>query len=200
MREIEPPFGNPYWDEHIKPHKVSVDEILGLAFASFQNLMASAGVAIHYADVSWDADPTEIPAMLARHRDRSERELSNLLLRLSILVRTLDDQMRASVFADRYKAHWDDANQNVEQWMVVFAGKKIPMSVRECCNKIVHALDFRPVYNNEDAPREDGGFYMTGELELEGERAGQNWKISIFLPEFLESITKLCSNIEDVMD
>jgi len=80
-------------------------------------------------------------------------------------------------------------------FLVVYEGGEISTSLRECCNKIIHAEDFRPVYDNGSEPRDEGVYYMTGTVELQGRRGKAEWLVSMdvfaFLEAMLETVTFL---------
>ncbi len=101
------------------------------------------------------------------------------------MLRTFDDVMRD---VDGYEAHV--AATSGENFIGEIDGQ--PLSLREACNKIIHAIDFRPIY--ESAEREEADktysrvWYMTGEIEIEGTRGTHQWAVLLFVPPFLEMV------------
>ncbi len=202
------PRGNPYWNEHYKPHSVDPDEIRSLCLRAFQIVMSSQGVASLY-DHSDDsdledpkaepeeADEIEIPLLFELYRGNSERLLSETLLKLAIFVRTLEDQVQGTDASERFKTFLAELNSE-DGFGTVFEGPEgLVMSLRECCNKVIHAEDFRPVYEKDGASDVPGGWAMDGQLELEGKLGKKEWKVAIYLIDFLEAVLGFCNEVQD---
>lgn len=203
------PRGNPYWDEHYKPHSVDPDEIRSLCLRAFQIVMSSQGVASLY-DHSDDSDledpkvepeneeagDIEIPLLFALYRENSERLLSETLLKMAIFVRTLEDQVLGTDASERFKTFLSELNGE-DGFGTVFEGPEgLVMTLRECCNKIIHADDFRPVYDKDGASDVPGGWAMDGQLELEGMHGKKEWKAAIYLVDFLEAVLGFCNEVD----
>ncbi len=62
-------------------------------------------------------------------------------------------------------------------------------SLRECCNKIIHAT----TYNLEFAKSESGADYWTGKCVLEGRYNKKEWRISV-------NVTKFCFSLRHFID
>lgn len=202
------PRGNPYWDEHYKPHNVDPDEIRSLCLRGFQIVMSSQGVASLYdhsdnsdledpkAEPEDEAAEIEIPLLFALYRENSERLLSETLLKLAIFVRTLEDQVLGTDACERFKTFLVELNGE-EGFGAVFDGPEgLVMTLRECCNKIIHAEDFRPVYDKDGASDVPGGWAMDGQLELEGRHGKKEWKVAIYLIDFLEAVLGFCNEVD----
>ena len=203
------PRGNPYWDEHYKPHSVDPDEIRSLCLRAFQIVMSSQGVASLY-DHSDDsdledpkaapedgADEIEIPLLFALYRENSERLLSETLLKMAIFVRTLEDQVLGTEASERFKTFLAGLNGE-DGFGTVFEGPEgLVMTLRECCNKIIHAEDFRPVYEKDGGSDVPGGWAMDGQLELEGKHGKKDWKVAIYLIDFLEAVLGFSNEVQD---
>ncbi len=64
--------------------------------------------------------------------------------------------------------------------------------MREACNKIIHAIDLRPIYDHSD--REVGEnarnrvWYMTGEIEIGGMKGREQWSVVLHVEVFLEMV------------
>lgn len=202
------PRGNPYWDERYKPHSVDPDEIRSLCLHAFQILMSSQGVASLY-DHSDDSDPEdpkaapedeadeiEIPLLFALYRENCERLLSETLLKMAIFVRTLEDQVLGTDADERFRTLLGKLNGE-DGFGTVFEGPAgLVMTLRECCNKIIHAEDFRPVYDKDGASEVPGGWAMDGQLELEGRLGKKEWKVAIYLVDFLEAVLGFCNEVD----
>jgi hypothetical protein len=203
------PRSNPYWDEHYKPHSVDPDEIRSLCLRAFQIVMSSQGVASLYdhSDDSDDEDPKaaapeddaeeiEIPLLFALYRENSERMLSETLLKMAIFVRTLEDQVLGTEASERFKDFLAALNGE-DGFGTVFDGPEgLVLTLRECCNKIIHAEDFRPVYDKDGASDVPGGWAMDGQLELEGRHGKKEWKVAIYLIDFLEAVLAFCNEVQ----
>lgn len=82
----------------------------------------------------------------------------------------------------------------------IYEGTGIPDTLRECCNKIIHTDDFRPVYDDDSQPRDEGVWYMTGDIELEGKKGKASWKVSIGMFKFLEAMLEITSFLMSDLD
>jgi hypothetical protein len=134
-------------------------------------------------------DPSEL-VLLRLHHEYAFIQCSKVLLQLGLLVRTYDDQMKASGKREEYRKHLtkiDDGN-----YVGVLAGAT-SFPLREACNKIIHAHEIRPLFERLDRQVNDDGvdqdlWYLTGEVELQGTRGGTEWNAVIHLQPFLETI------------
>ncbi|MFO1018396.1 MAG: hypothetical protein U1E03_12410 [Hyphomonadaceae bacterium] len=194
MNEPVSKYANPYWDGHIKPHRVEPDEIKNLCLRAFQCVMSTHGVASIYtnAEAEEEEQDLDIPLLLELYRERAEPDLSASLLRIAILLRTLEDQIIDIDTTGNFSAFLADLNADPDEYGTVFEGDGITLRLRECCNKIIHAADFRPVYDNSNSPTEYGGWAMDGQLELQGIRGSKPWSVTIYLTRFLEGALAFC--------
>ena len=64
------------------------------------------------------------------------------------------------------------------------------LRLRDACNKIIHATDFRPVYDHVDRDEPDGKeqrtWHLTGEIELSGTLGKKAWSATLWTQEFVE--------------
>ncbi len=64
--------------------------------------------------------------------------------------------------------------------------------LREACNKIIHATDFRPVYEHADREIVGGEpqrvWHLDGQIELAGVQGKRNWEVVLFVEQFLEVV------------
>ena len=132
-------------------------------------------------------EEVELSSLFRLHHDLAEPRLSQLLLQIAVFVRTYDDVMR-DLGDDTYVAH-AAATEGVD-FIGSLDGAELPL--REACNKIIHAADFRPVYDHSDRLVADNEYrrvwYMTGEIELEGQRGKQTWEALLHVDAFLETV------------
>lgn len=94
------------------------------------------------------------------------------------------------IFQDSYKYDWEPSYfPEVEAFMrypniaEVIEGK-ITLSLRECCNKAIHALNFEIIMITS----QDGIEYWGGELILSGMHNKKSWRVKIDLYQFCLSI------------
>nr|WP_316628686.1 hypothetical protein [uncultured Brevundimonas sp.] len=66
------------------------------------------------------------------------------------------------------------------------------LTLREACNKIIHAVDFRPIYDHSDRRISEGEYrrvwFMTGEIEIGGMKGREQWAAVLYVPPFLEIV------------
>lgn len=116
--------------------------------------------------------PEERLEPIARIQSVEEDELTRLLLTLAISARVIDD--RDGQVLDKYGSScgWLDkrtANSNPEE-----------LSLREACNKIIHAKRIRV-----DQDERDGVRYFTPTIYLYDQKDGQSgWKAALDVIEF----------------
>jgi len=126
--------------------------------------------------------------MFRLHHRLAEPRLSQLLLEIAVFVRTFDDLM-GSLAPDAYAQH--TAQTGGENYIGVLNGDG-DFRLREACNKIIHAIDFRPVYDHVDRPVAGGGdaqvWHLDGQIELAGVQSKKDWEAVLNVQEFLEIV------------
>lgn len=97
---------------------------------------------------------------------------------------------KVRVFQDSYKEEWDEsyspemeAFEHFPTIAEVLEGT-VNLSLRECCNKVIHALKFELIMLNSP----DGISYWDGDIILSGTQAKRNWKIKVNVYKFCLSI------------
>ena len=114
-----------------------------------------------------------------------EDEISRILLSVAITARVVDD-----------------ARGRILDLVALTCGELIPdiqrpergvqLELREACNKIIHAIDFRPVYDHVDRPVAGGGdaqvWHLDGQIELAGVQSKKDWEAVLNVQEFLEIV------------
>ncbi|MFC5391216.1 hypothetical protein [Bosea vestrisii] len=190
---------NPYWHTAYKPHLVDAAEIRGLCFDLSNIVTASRSK----QGTGEQRDPEDDPRFTHTERlcfQMAEDELSRRLLRLAVLIRTFDDIMANSPVADAYRSHRDAAEKDVALGSVYTGDERITDTLRECCNKIIHADDVRPTYETDDDRHDEFARWgMTGMIELEGKLRGANWSIVICIDNLIEAVLDLLT-FADQMD
>jgi len=184
---------NPYWHPQYKPHIVEPDELRLLAFEIFGIVRASMSMAGSgmEPDEDEDLEPTELEQLFYKS---AETELSKKLLRLAVLMRTLDDYFAGDEDYAEAMAEFKDQIGAAFEW------EKSPESeftLRDAFNKIIHAVDVRPVYHSDDdRENEHARWGMDGQLELEGTWQGKKWHVVVNMIPLLEAVVALADFIE----
>lgn len=132
--------------------------------------------------------------LMGLYADFYMQEVSRLSLNIAVMFRVLDDQLIASECAERYREH--KRNVDIKDWYASHSFKHF--SIREACNKIIHAMEFRPLFDIGDGivvasssgeERDVDGFpHLTGELELVGKRGETEWSCMLHIQPFVETI------------
>ena len=184
---------NPYWHEYTKPHAVDFSEVRELCFQSF---------AICAASHSLKGVPGEEVGgpLHDLFFHRAEEALSKNLLRLAVVIRTFDDLIRGLEFQAEYDALLENKINDGRLGSFAYKeaeGDRADISLREACNKIIHAYDIRPVYDNGSHSRdEDYAWGMEGTIELEGRLRDKTWDVWLFADEFLSACIEIANKFE----
>lgn len=132
------------------------------------------------------------------------QEISTLLLEVAILFRTLDDQLKKSknsALQEKYSKKI--ANTNARYEFDMFE----KLSIRDCCNKIIHATIFEPmIVEGSGAHTKDfAAFYgdhekeivwhhLSGDVRIVGVFNNNDWAYLINITEFVEALAYLLGN------
>jgi hypothetical protein len=187
MDEPRHPAENPYRHEKAKPHLVDRDEIRGLCLECLHILLASNGMAVVLGEEEGGKTGWDYPNLTALHHRNAESQLSSKLLKLAVLVRTFDDQFRD---VEAYTEHKRTIDRDQGPFGDFYEGSGI-LAIREGCNKIIHAEDVRPVYENGGEPHDEGMWAMNGIIELTGYDRGEKWSVGLRVIAFLEAVIDL---------
>lgn len=189
------PTENPYWHEFIKPLAFDCAAIEAMSLTAFEIALATRG-----AETLWNQDLEDFgedptwshPLLVARYQSAAEERLSSIALTLATSYRAFDDQMADDDDFQSFKA-----KQQAEHgsFLITLNGNQIPETLRECCNKIIHTDDFRPIYDNGSQPRDEGVWSMTGEIELQGRMRGKTWSVVFDLFKFLEALLEVVDHL-----
>ena len=82
------------------------------------------------------------------------------------------------------------------------------ITVRECCNKIIHALDIRPIYEvgdedhylDEELETKRQWKYWDGSLDLSGLKGKEEWHFELHVSDFCTALEELISALEGSVD
>ena len=72
------------------------------------------------------------------------------------------------------------------------------LTVREACNKIIHATDV--TLHWKDISKKDETEYWTGVVWLEGTKGRNKWKLELRVGEFCRALFRILSDLEDAVD
>jgi hypothetical protein len=180
---------NPYHKAEIKPHYLDFELATLICFDLFNIVAASQSLAGEFEMADEDDDSTP-SLMFDVHHQLAERRISQLLLQLAVFVRTYDDIMLTRSNADEYARLISGIDK--ENRIGQLNGEQL--SIRAACNKIIHSLDFRPVYDQVQRDRNGSSqtaWHLTGEIELEGMLNNKRWEATLYLQPFLEDLISL---------
>lgn len=188
---------NPYWHPEEKNHVVDFDEVRSLSFDVFNIVRTSMSMMGQGEpnDSDEDGEPTSVETV---HYQLAEVELSKKLMRIAVLMRTLDDYWSDGGHEDYVKKLADLNNDSGVGWVV--KSKNVEdLSLREAFNKIIHAADIRLVYETEDDKDKDTARWgMDGQLELNGQHRKEKWEVTVNLFPFLEAVIDLVDFVDDL--
>lgn len=173
---------NPYHHGDVKPHHLDRDQMRQQCFDAFNILQASPALAGEFEMAEEDQD---FSTLLQLHLRLAEPRLSQLLLAIALFVRTFDDVQRDGPDSEAYRKH-TEVTDGANFVGVLDSGD---LTLREACNKIIHATDFRPLYDNvarEIAGKEANVWYLSGEIEIKGRAFGKPWEATLWVGNFLE--------------
>ena len=160
----------------------------GLCFEIF-NIFAASGALAGQFEFADDDDVAANSSLMKLHNELAERRALELLLRLSMLVRTYDDIMMQSEHAEIYAAH--AAKTSGEDYIGTLDTGEL--TLREACNKIIHAREVRPIYDDVQRDIEEGKepervWHLRGEIERMGYQNKKEWNAVVYVPPFLEIV------------
>jgi hypothetical protein len=181
--------GNPYWHPEVKPHAIDVDEVERLSLECAHLIFASHQAAV--MDLDEEGNRQRKSRLARLHLANAEKILSKAMLQIAVSVRTLDDQLCQSGDA-QYASHLK-AIDDRGPFAISHGDEEAKLSMRQTCNKIIHAQDFRPVYERDDDFGDKPVWYMTSVIELEGEAFGKPWSFTLEALNFLDCVLDFVS-------
>ena len=188
---------NPYWYSDGQRHHVDLISIERLCFDLTNIFEASRPLAEEFdlAESEEEKKLTESDIPLLRlHQKYAFEHVSKTLLQLALMVRTYDDQMKDSDKSEQYIQHITKVDDG---HYVGILHNKDNFKYREACNKVIHAVEIRPLYERVDRvvsdALNDGNigqdiWYLTGEIELQGQHRGNNWNAVLHTQQFIETV------------
>jgi hypothetical protein len=178
---------NPYWHSVGQTHSIDLDGVRQVCLEIYNIFAASGALAGEFEFADGDGD-VGYPALRALHHAYAEPRALELILRLAMLVRTYDDIMGQSEISEAYAKHVEVTSG--EDYIGDLEGGTL--SLREACNKIIHAQEIRPIYDDVERDGEDGSikkiWHLRGEIELGGMLHKKKWSAVLYVPPFLEIV------------
>jgi hypothetical protein len=168
-------------------------------------------------EISRHTDPDTRDDAIAKLEDNYFfREMSRLLLEVAVSVRVLDDQMKKLKEASEIRASYDAAMEKVNRRYSCMMFDE--MTLREVCNKIIHAEVVEPhIQESEDGGHEIDSYnwlgwseaveqsgdkdipepepikwkHLTNNIRLGGKHRGEQWWHLLEVPTFVGAIGEL---------
>ena len=182
----------------VSGYQIEASEILRKAYQLLAYFLANEQIAkIAHPDKSDD------PLKLLDARFLFQ-ETSTLLLEVAILFRSLDDQRKSSTDSVNREKYLSKVASTNERYGFDMFDK---LSIRECCNKIIHATIFEPraveglgahtedlaaFYGDDD--KEIMWHHLSGDIRIAGKHNDKDWAYLISVPEFVEALAYLLGN------
>jgi hypothetical protein len=81
-----------------------------------------------------------------------------------------------------------------------FVNSSRNLSLRESCNKIIHATEAKLQWVNVDLKNQDSNEYWNGRYELWGKNRGNGWHLQLNVPEWCSAMIRFNKNIQEAVD
>ncbi|GAB1352290.1 hypothetical protein MASR1M12_10210 [Erysipelotrichia bacterium] len=182
---------NPYCYTENQRYHLSIETIRRLCFELLCMFKASRPI-IESAPEDEDSQPD---SLINLYEQLVFPTISEKLLQLAIMFRTFDDQMNDSEKRDEYRKCMEGMNYGRDYVGILNDGESF--SLREACNKILHARTVRPLFERVDQcyqKENQNLWHLTGEIELVGTHQRSAWSANIHLSPFLEVILAAIDN------
>lgn len=182
----------------VSAYQIEENEILRKAYQLLVYFLANEQIA-RIAHPNKPDDP--LKALDARFLFQ---ETSILLLEVAILFRSLDDQLKKSKNVIQREKYLSKVTSTNERYGFDMFDK---LSIRDCCNKIIHATTFEPwiteglgahtkdlaaFYGDDD--KEIVWRHLSGDIRISGTQNNNDWAYLISVPEFVEALAYLLGN------
>jgi hypothetical protein len=183
---------NPYWFTQGRTHNIDLGTIKRMCFELLNIVCAGRVLTESFKELEKELEaeaageerkPDPIDMRLhALHVELAEDQISDLLLQISLLVRTYDDILKNSDSSEAYAKHI--AKTRGDNYVGTLSGGEL--NLREACNKIIHATEIRSLY---DRIEDDKIWFVSGEVELSGRfQNGRPWQAVIYIEPFVEIV------------
>ena len=172
---------NPYHHAWDKPHYIDRDEVENLVYEVFTTVWASK-------NLKGTETRRQFPPLVRLLEAQAEARLSSHMLQLAMLMRTLDDLAAGEPLYDAKKIEIDSSDGFGHIFGKSPEDAVKPLLFRDACNKIIHAIDFRPTY---DRTSNNEHWTMSGVVELTGFQNREGWMVDLNLFLFLPAVLAL---------
>jgi hypothetical protein len=197
--------------EHAMPHRVDIDSIHQNSFL----LLNIAYGAKEFARTHDLASDDDYPITGGYYVGWLKFTLSEKLIDTAIKTRIILDMVRAEekqyeAGGEKYVVDSRDLDKKISSKYniagVVEGDAEI--TVRECCNKIIHALDIQPIYEggdddhflDEESEAKREWKYWGGSLDLSGLKGQEEWHFELHVSDFCTALEELVSELEGSVD
>ena len=184
------------------PHRIDIDGISENLFI-LQNLsLASRSFCEKYRINQYSEEESEFDWY---YLGWLKSIVSEKLIDCAIKVRILQDFLRE----EDEEIDFADLDQRACSDLVLgqFHAGSDPLTLREACNKIIHAtkvnLVWKDVASGADDERvadEDLPEYWNGSVMLEGSKGNREWKLELYVVDFCIALERLLSELGDSVD
>lgn len=193
------------------PHRVDIDSIHQNNFLLLNIVYGAKEFARNHDLASDDEDPITGGYYLGWLKFA----LSEKLIDTAIKTRIILDMIRAE--EKRYESDGEkylvdsralDKEITSNYNIAASIGEDVPITIRECCNKIIHALDIQPIYEDgdedhyldEESETKREWKYWDGALDLSGLRGEEEWHFELHVSAFCTALEVLVSELEGSVD
>lgn len=180
------------------PHNINPDEISQSIFI-LQNLcLASHSFCQKYQvneysesdqEFNWDYYYGWLRLLVSEH-----------LLQCAIKIRVIEDIVREN----NQEVNFEEIGKNAQIDLVLgnLYGDKNILTVREACNKIIHALEFSVVFTpiDHNQHQDQGPHFWSGIVILRGKKKKAKWELHLCVEKFCIALCRFLSDIEHYID
>jgi len=187
-------MNNPYWHEDVKPHVIDFDEVRSLCLRAYSILGASRSL------MGLPGDEIGGP-LVNLFFARAEPDLNGILLNLAVKMRTFEDVLTMAERKTEYDSFCEAQFEDGELGSIGFDGQGVlerkDLTFREACNKIIHGLDIRAVYDNGSNDRDENWTWgMTGIIEISGLQRDKQWDAWLSVEDFLHACLSIANGFD----
>ena len=190
---------NPYRHPTVKPHHFDIENVRSRCQRTFEIFLASKAVAdqwLHPEDIGTEGGLWNNELLVGRHQQNAEKDISQNLLELAVNVRVLEDTLKGNSHFAKRLSQMRSYHGTMMAWFIG-EGRE---DMRELCNKIIHAQDIRPEYD-ESAEVDEGTIWaLNGLVLLSGERGKSQWQVQFDALEFLEAVFEMTTWVSPFLE
>lgn len=122
--------------------------------------------------------------------------VSNRLITCAVKMRLLEDILRRHAEDTNLACLEEEATAGLV--FAKFPGDVPGASLREACNKIIHATEVSLTWKRLRGEKDLE--FWTGIVLLEGDKRGNQWKVVLYVNEFCTALDRLLSALEESVD